>query len=347
MNHYFPVTHSILSVKALETDILSKYALGTIVDFKFLRQGLNDTYILTIANGEKFILRVYRTNWRSLPDISYEIDVLNHISKKGVSVSKPLSQKDGSIIQSIPAPEGTRYIVLFTYAVGELPLYEEVSRNNAFNYGKAAAKIHNAAQDFKSQHIRFSIDIKHLIDIPMKSIGSILSHRQDDWLYLQHLVDKIHSQFDRMSSTLEQGFCHGDLHGGNANIADDGTITFYDFDCCGWGWRAYDIAVFRWSARLRNKENSRWKSFLKGYTEERTISDADLEAVPLFIGVRHLWLLGLHISNGGDTGFGWLNDAYIDRGLKFLHDWDKEYFSKKQLSSSILRQWLTKKCSLM
>jgi Ser/Thr protein kinase RdoA (MazF antagonist) len=23
------------------------------------------------------------------------------------------------------------------------------------------------------------------------------------------------------------------------------TLTFFDFDLCGWGWRAYDVAVFR------------------------------------------------------------------------------------------------------
>jgi thiamine kinase-like enzyme len=40
---------------------------------------------------------------------------------------------------------------------------------------------------------------------------------------------------------LEIGFCHGDFHGGNA-CQKDGSFTFYDFDCCGWGYRAYDLA---------------------------------------------------------------------------------------------------------
>ena len=330
MNNYFPVTHSTLSIKALTTDILPEYDLGAIVDFRFLNLGLNDTYALKTANGEKYILRVYRAGWRSLSDISYEMDALNHLSNKGIPISKPLPQKDGRLIQTVSAPEGARHVVLFTYAEGKAPSYEKEAEIKAFNYGKATAKIHNAVQDFTSQHVRFPLNLDYLIDVPLKSIGPMLSHRKEDWAYLQQLSDKIRYQFNEMpSDALEQGFCHGDFHGGNAHFADDGVVTFFDFDCCGWGWRAYDIAVFRWAARLREKEEQRWEPFLRGYTQERSLQEVDLQAIPLFIGIRHLWLLGLHTSNGQDWGFGWMNDKYFDRAIKFFQDWDAEYFTDK------------------
>jgi hypothetical protein len=44
--------------------------------------------------------------------------------------------------------------------------------------------------------------------------------------------------------------------------------------------------------------------------------------VPLFVLIRHLWLLGLHTSNGDDWGYAWLDRHYFDRGLTFLREWE-------------------------
>ena len=90
------------------------------------------------------------------------------------------------------------------------------------------------------------------------------------------------------------------------------------------------IAVFRWSTRLRKKEKERWEPFLRGYTKERSLNDIDLKYIPLFIGIRHFWLLGLHTGNGHDFGFGWMNNKYFDRAIKFFRDWDTEFFADKK-----------------
>lgn len=328
MTNFFPVTHSTLSAEALKTDVWADYGLNNLVDLKLLTLGLNDTYVITTIDAKKYILRIYRAGWRSSSDIAYEIEVLNHLSLKGILVAKPIPQKDGQFIKALLAPEGQRYAVLFNYAEGQEAPYEKELETKAFNYGRGAAKIHQATENFSSSHSRFSLDLDHLLDTPLKSILPMLSHRQEDGKYLQQLAEKIRNRLLEVpSNALEQGFCHGDFHGGNANFADDGTITFYDFDSGGWGWRAYDISVFRWSARLREKEIEFWEPFLRGYTEERPLKDLDLQTVPLFIGLRHFFLLGLHTSNGQDWGFGWINDKYFDKAVKFLQAWEAEYLS--------------------
>jgi hypothetical protein len=58
-------------------------------------------------------------------------------------------------------------------------------------------------------------------------------------------------------------------------------------------------------------------------------------AVPLFVLIRHIWLLGLHTANASDWGAGWLNKRYFDRGLKFLRDWEADQLgSDQRLSTS-------------
>ena len=266
--------------------------------------------------------------WRSSLDIAYEIDVLNHLSSKEISIAKPIAKQDGQYITVLLAPEGERYAVLFTYAEGKEAPYEDDVETKAFNYGKQAAKIHQATEDFSNSHSRFLLDMTDPFDAPLKKISSMLSHRQKDWNYLQQLADKIRHRLARIpSQALEQGFCHGDFHGGNANFADDGTITFYDFDCGGWGWRAYDISVFRWSARLREKEMEYWQPFIRGYTAQKALNELDLQTVPLFIGIRHFFLLDIHIGGGKDWGFGWMNDRYFDKAIAFFKAWETEYLS--------------------
>lgn len=332
MEKCFPVTHSTLSVNALMTDVLPDYEIGAPLECRLLNLGLNDTYLVKTHDGQ-YILRVYRAGWRSVSEILYELDALLFLRRESHAVSVPLPRKDGSLIHPVTAPEGTRYVALFTYAPGEEPRYEADEEKEAYQYGKAAARIHTATETFQSSYQRFAIDLPYLLDRPLTSIQPFLTHRPADWQYLQTLAERLrHHVIGLPLETLEQGFCHGDFHGGNAHLAEDHTVTFFDFDCCGWGWRAYDIAVFRWEARLSEKEKERWLPFLQGYREERHISESDLHATADFVALRHFWLLGLHTSNGGDFGYGWMHDRYFDRAIKFFRAWEAEYLAEETVA---------------
>ncbi len=326
MTRYFPTTHSTLSVKALLSEVLQGYDLPTITALKFLNIGLNDTYVARAEDDQKYILRIYRTPWRTLPEVSYEIDALNHLHRRGVAIARPILRKDGKFTCALSAIEGTRYAVLFTYAPGRPIAYEEEDKGKMFHYGKLVATIHSSTQDFSSVHNRFSIDLEHLLDAPLRSIAPMLAHRKGDWHYLQQIADTIRHRFAALpSNDLEEGFCHGDFHPGNVHFVNDETAMVFDFDGCGWGWRAYDVAVFRWSARLREKETLCWEPFLRGYQAVRAIADVDLRAIPLFIGIRHFFLLGVHTGNGQDWGFGWMNEKYFDEAIAFFKAWEAEH----------------------
>jgi Ser/Thr protein kinase RdoA (MazF antagonist) len=332
MENHFPVTHSTLATNALMTDVLPEYDIGIPLECRLLCLGLNDTYLVKTRDGQ-YILRVYREGWRSVSEILYELDVLLFLRRANCAVSVPLSRKDGSLIHPVAAAEGTRYVVLFTYAPGKDPAYEADEEEEAYQYGKALARIHTATEKFQSAHHRCVIDVAHLLDRPLTSIQPFLAHRPADWQYVKTLAERLRTRVIGLPlEMLEQGFCHGDFHGGNAHFADDNTVTFFDFDCCGWGWRAYDIAVFRWGASLAEKEKERWPPFLRGYRGERPISENDLQATSYFVALRHFWLLGLHTDNGRDFGYGWMNDRYFDRAMKFFRAWEAEHLAEEPVA---------------
>jgi Ser/Thr protein kinase RdoA (MazF antagonist) len=320
----FPVTHSVLSIKALLSDVLPNYDIKVPTECKFLSLGLNDTFLVTTGQN-KYILRAYRKDWRSREDIHFELELLQHLKQQGIPVAAPIARKDGTFVEEVLAPEGLRYIALFSYALGKEIAYEADEENDCYLYGKAVANIHTATATFQSNYRRFSIDLEHLLDKPLESIGPLLAHRPDDWNYLVTLVEKLRTCVQALPlKGLETGVCHGDFHGGNVHVNEHGTYTFFDFDCCGFGWRTYDIAVFRWSSRLANKEKERWTPFLRGYTEVRPLEDIDLRATPYFVAIRHVWLTGLHTGNGQDWGY-WMDDRYFDRALKFFREWEAEF----------------------
>jgi Ser/Thr protein kinase RdoA (MazF antagonist) len=327
MNKTFPVTHSILSTEALITDLLPDYAIATPTDCRFLQPGLNDTFLVN-TQGDRYILRVYRQDWRSLDEILYELEVLRHLERSGVAVSVPIARKDGKLVGTVMAPEGLRYVVLFTYAPGKQPEYEAAKEHEAYLYGKAVAKVHAATDAFQSSYQRLTIDLEYLLDNSLQSIEPFLAHRSEDWQYLTRLAEKLGQEIRNISPhSLEMGFCHGDFHTGNAHLDLNEQITFFDFDCCGMGWRSYDIANFRWNSRLNKKDREMCPSFLRGYSEERYLSDLDIQTTKYFVPIRHVWLMGVHTSNGHDWGFSWINDGYFDRCIKFFREWEAEYLS--------------------
>ena len=326
MDTIFPVVHSILSANALSRSVLPDYEIGKIATCQFFTGGFNDTYRIKTDQEATYYLRVYRKSWRTLPDILYELDLLNHLHRKGFPAARPVPRRDGSFHVELSAPEGKRYAALFSEAPGQPISYDHESEKVSFQYGQAVARLHNAVQDFTSPHQRFHVDLDLLIDTPLRNIAPFLAHRPVDWAYLQRLSADLRQRIvDLPIEALEQGFCHGDLQGYHANVGADGTLTLFDFDCGGYGYRAYDLAVFRWCSRLQKQEDIRWEPFLRGYRETRPLNEFEIQAIPLFVGARYIWHMGVHTQNAADWGYEWLNDEYFDEKLGFLRAVEKDY----------------------
>ncbi len=339
MNSAFPVTYSILSVPALLAKITADYAINPPIDGYFLHLGLNDTFRIR-TRSIVYIARVYRHGWRTRAEILYELEALRHLQARGVNVAAPILRRDGELIAEVGAPEGVRYLVLFSYAEGEEPCYDAETgaaqsddhRSDAYLYGRSVAQVHAASDDFTCDHARFALDLDYLLTHPLRKIQPFLLDRPADWDYLVGLTQRVCQQIEKWLSDpinpinqLDIGFCHGDLHGGNGHIQQASrSLTFFDFDCCGRGWRAYDLAVFRWNVGVNGQPLRVWEEFLLGYGEERAIAAIDFAAIPYFVAVRQVWIMGLHCGNAGDWGVGWLDDRYFDQALNFLRTWEND-----------------------
>lgn len=316
----FPVTHSVLSTHALQKIIQQQYHISPVQQLNYFQAGLNDTYLI-ITSKQKYILRAYRTGWRSESDIHYEIDALNFLLQNNIPVSTAINRRDGGSITKINAPEGLRYLVLFHYIAGEPPTYKNNYKEEASAYGQIFGKMHRVLKKFSSSHTRFELNLNYLLNKPLQSIRPFLSCRPSDEDFLMSFAETlIHNYQQLTSKNLQKGFCHGDLNTANVHI-NKGKIGLFDFDCCGYGYYAADIAAFRWGARIEGNEKKIWPPFLTAYQNENPLNETDLDAVKIFVCMRHIWHIGLHIQLSDDRGRHWLNDSYFDQQIELLKNW--------------------------
>jgi Ser/Thr protein kinase RdoA (MazF antagonist) len=204
------------------------------------------------------------------------------------------------------------------------------TQQTAAAYGEAVAHLHDLMDTFSWTDEHPQLDRRTLLDDPLLCIehsrgGSEaaafirpIAERIADWLHGEH-------------HDLATGVCHGDLQGGNAVLANDGTICFFDFERCGFGWRAYDLATFRWGAamskfRLGGSDatiDSLWAAYLDGYTRHRRLSAADLTATDVMVALRHIWYVGLEAKHADRWDRPVVDDAFWSREVDFLGDWTR------------------------
>ena len=323
----FPVHNSTLAGPGLAQRVLSKYNLPSPISCNFLRSGVNDTYIVK-AGAATYFLRVYRYGWRTKGEIQAELEMLIYLHQRRLPVSWPIERKDGACLTPIAAPEGVRYAALFTNAPGK-----GFDRNikNSCAYGELAGKIHSCLDKAPDDGRRFQLDLPHLIDQPLHHIEPFLEHRRKDFDYLKKVGGELKLQIGELlpKTKPEYGNCHGDHHGGNLHMDNNGKMTLFDFDCYGYGWRAYDLAVFLWnssvsddwSAKAKSGRTRGWNAFLEGYSKTRTLGAHELKATNIFVPIRHIWLLGLHTQLADTSGRGWFDDSYFDFHIRFIKRW--------------------------
>lgn len=320
--HFLEVRHSLFSNKTIEF-ITYSYDIGKVISCSFLTRGLNDTYLVVTENN-KYIFRVYRKEWREISDILYELDVINYASENGVSVSKPLKRKDGQWLSEIPAPEGTRYGVLFYYTKGDRP---EINEENCYIIGKTLGSLHNVTDTFTSKNQRsFELNLTHLLDEPATLITSILQNLCSDKEVIFNKTITNLKTYLRENNNLDYGFCHGDFHNFNMHVYDR-KLEVFDFDCCSFGFRAYDVSVFLWNLKQNysNLESSCWDAFMNGYLSQKCMTDKNIKEVIKFVTIRRIWFMGILLKNDDIWGTIWRNQSNFEKFISQLEQDGENY----------------------
>lgn len=314
--------HSLFSPRDLAKALEGRFVLPPIDACGLYRSFVNDTYWVR-AGGETFYFRVYQAGWRTAAQAAAEMEIIERLAVLGASVARPVPLIDGGFVAEFSAAEGPRAGVLLREAPGhELDYTGEQGRLNARRYGCAVASLHVASADLTPVPARPAMDAEAMIRQPAALLLRELASAEDRevlgalGLYLIRRIEE-----DR---ELSVGFAHGDLNGSNIHFSGE-VATIIDFDCCGWSWRANDIAAFlRGVTRYRQpgrEASILIGAYLDGYRSVRPIATADLEALSAFLYVQRLWMAGLHVAGQDRWGAGSFGVRYLRQLMAWLCAW--------------------------
>jgi Ser/Thr protein kinase RdoA (MazF antagonist) len=326
----FPAQYSTLSAVALKDFIAEKYGFQNI-ECRLLVRNVSDTYILE-ENGLKYILKIYRTTYRSLDEIQGEVELLNILKNEGAPVSYPIADLSGIQIQQFRAAEGIRYGVVFSFAQGKVVPVPNDKQLQII--GRNVALMHNITSTCKLRHQRMIYNVDTTLKQSLVIIKQRFAGMPEEYDFLKDLTDKVITESEHFdSSGFGYGYCHYDLLPKNFHFDDHDSITFFDFDWLGEGFLANDLMTFfvqlfflaSLNAISRDEADRMFSVFIEGYREKRTLTDDELKMIP-YLGVM-FWMYAFRFyeENYDDFSNTFLTPRFIKERVKLIKTWAEWY----------------------
>jgi Ser/Thr protein kinase RdoA (MazF antagonist) len=300
---HFPITKSYLATAALADRLEDEYDLAN-VRCRLISATLRDVHLVTTSR-RRFIFYVYRHGYRTRDHIAAEWHFIAHLASCGVPVAPAVPTRNGRLLLSFDAPEGQH-------------LRQRPSVSAVRSYGRHIATIHAVADAMSAPPNRPVIDLAAILDEAVADSERALVERPDVGIYLHECATRLRSGLDPLpKESPAYGVIHGDVIRANALVGDDGTVTVIDFDFCGIGWRAYDVASYLLTIRNAPTEAEFAEAFLAGYTDIRALTPEEREAMPLFEAVRAIFAIGTPAKYVDHWGSEYLY-AFLDQSLERL-----------------------------
>ncbi len=252
---------------------LAGYDAGTLLSFKGIAEGVENTNYIVHTDRGSYILTLYEK--RVDPgDLPFFLDLMAHLSAKGMTCPVPLRDRDGHALGMLCE----RPAALISFLEGVWVRKPNVEHCRAL--GDTMAAMHKAALDFSGTR-RNALSVGD-----WRPIFASVADRADT---LQAgLADEMERELTYLEANWPQdlpaGIIHADLFPDNVffiNSRLSGLIDFY-FACR--DALAYDVAVClnAWCFEPDLSFNvTKARALLTAYAGRRALSQAEYDALPL------------------------------------------------------------------
>ncbi len=283
----FPILHSVVDNAALGEEIRRRWNLPAPVHCELITRGMNDVYVVK-SGTERFAARVWRADKHTADNVTWELDYLAHLKKKGIPVIVAVPDANGDLSFGIDAPEGSRRVCLFEWADGD-QFYADPKPDLARRIGGAIAQMHIAGADFKGKTSR-PIDFPGQIRDKFPALVARLDERPDDRAFYAKVAEILPEKLEAAyAAGVPYGPIHGDVHVRNVFVTPDDNFTILDFDTCGESHLMHDCMSPAWANTffIRNGNNKitpqTTEAYMHGYEAVRPLEDFERACLPLFM----------------------------------------------------------------
>jgi Ser/Thr protein kinase RdoA (MazF antagonist) len=314
MNH-FPIAKSFLQRAAIARCIEEEYGFEQ-VGCQLITTTLRDVYLITSIQG-RHILYVYRHGQRSVEEITAEWRFVDYLRTAGLPVAPAIQSKSGRYLLEFLAPEGIRCGVLTHFAEGVI-LRRRQSMAATRAYGQIVARIHTLSDRMEFSLNRPDIGVEKMIRQSVTAFEKEVFDRPNDLAFLRESAGVLQNRVGKLPKQKPAyGIIHGDVIRANALVSDNDQVTILDFDFCGLGWRAYDVASFLLTIRDTPQEKDFQRAFLEGYEQIRPLAADESKTLALFEAIRAMISIGIPAMNIEHWGRQYF-DAFVEHDLAAL-----------------------------
>jgi homoserine kinase type II len=252
---------------------LALYAIGDVISFKGIAEGVENSNFLMRTAGGQYILTLYEKRVKAA-DLPFFIGLMEHLAQRGVTCPQPVRNRAGSALGELAG----RPAAIVTFLDGLWIRRPNV--RHCGEVGEALARMHLAGADFA---------LKRPNALSLEGWRSLFGAAQAR-------ADEVASRLGEESAAelafleahwpkgLPSGVIHADLFNDNVFFLGErlsGLIDFY-FACN--DAFAYDLAIClsAWCFEPDNEFNvSKGRAMIAAYERLRPLSEAEIAALPL------------------------------------------------------------------
>jgi homoserine kinase type II len=255
------------------TEFLSRYEIGTLLAYKGIAEGVENSNFLLHTGAGNFILTLYEKRVAE-QDLPFFLALMEHLAARGITCPQPVKNRQGGMLGKLAG----RPAAIVTFLDGRW-----IRRPNAGHcaaVGEALAALHLAGADFKMRR-QNALSIESWRGLYEQARARGDSVRPGLCAEIAKELDALDKSWPR---DLPQGVIHADLFPDNVFFLGDrlsGLIDFY-FACT--DTLSFDVAVClnAWCFESDHSYNvTKGRALLKSYGKARALSAAERAALPV------------------------------------------------------------------
>ena len=253
--------------------INKKFEVDKIIDFKGIKQGIENTNYLLISKNNKFILTIFEKRV-SKKEIPFFMKLMDQLNTNKINCPKPIKNKNGNYL--IKIKNKTACVVSFLDGKDK----KSLNPKNCYEIGKMIGQMHLFTKKI-NLYRKNSMGIKNL-----NPLLNSIKFKSKKFINLERFLKNSFKDIKKKwPKKLPKGIIHGDLFIDNIFFKSNKLSGIIDFYFAANDYFMYEIAICI-NALCFDKVNSKFqinklkiKNLIKGYESIKRISSQEKKSL--------------------------------------------------------------------
>ena len=300
------------SLTLFAKEILKKYGIND-ADVECINFEFNATFSVSTVSGQRYALRLNINSTRVASNIEAETQWVRELARiPSINVPAPIASLDDQFVVSALHDDSGQMIygVMYSWLEGE-EIGDEPTLEQLRTVGQAIALMHENSIDFE---LRDGAELPTFNDFFWGTEDYLFSSKSrlsaSDRSLIENARDRIMQFTDDLYASSPVHVIHADFHGWNL-MWNEEQLYIFDFDDCGFGVEAQDIAVALYYLDTPEQD----VALLDGYNSIRPLPAYSENAMKALLLQRRLLLLN-YLYETKNTEHKEMLPAYLEKTIE-------------------------------